>query len=481
MHPGMAEGRWIMANGFADERHDRNADLVNGDITASRNTFSALVDDWAVPRPRPIAPCRRVGGSAGRLANDWEQPFGSLLHAAPNPDEAALEFQGDSGTTDVLVGTATEDVTDPKDEASANPERESMSDSRGEWRGSRSDQAGGIVRALPSLIPTQVSRDPEVRVTLVEPTVANPGDGPRANRAEVAADASPSEVRRISRRADGEEEESTSGSRPKTRPRRSRVEALVLAAVFLLGGLSVALLNRVLPNDATAAAIVELTETLKADRAAYAKQLEEIRALVLSKPAEEPKATEVKLAEGALDPLRRDLSDVKDGLASLTRSTSAASGLDAKLVALSNRVDRVAAEVQKVPDAIIKHEAKRFPYGDASGSTSGTSMSPAAATLLYERGVSLFNQVNFLDADACFHACRLLDPEDARFWYYGALTRGFVGGNWAGDATKLAAQGVERERARPDKAATIDEALASLSPTGGGTWLASFRKGTKPR
>ena len=107
---------------------------------------------------------------------------------------------------------------------------------------------------------------------------------------------------------------------------------------------------------------------------------------------------------------------------------------------------------------------------------------PASVTVIdttkptIEKGVRLLAQGHYASARATFEKLRLVEPSDARVWYFGALAVGLVSGDWDDQATDLAEKGLARERAGTPSSAEIDATLARLAPITGESWLNSFRR-----
>lgn len=96
-----------------------------------------------------------------------------------------------------------------------------------------------------------------------------------------------------------------------------------------------------------------------------------------------------------------------------------------------------------------------------------------------KRAVSLFKKGKFKDALAAFDKLELARPDDARVWYYAALSRGFATNEWTDDTEKLVEKGVDREQAGTPAPAEIDRAFRDLTIATGKEWLASYRARVK--
>ncbi len=94
---------------------------------------------------------------------------------------------------------------------------------------------------------------------------------------------------------------------------------------------------------------------------------------------------------------------------------------------------------------------------------------------LLRAGVELFQQKNYDQASEIFASLSKTHPEDARVWYYAALSRGLATRDWKGETERLVIQGVDREKAGKPNKVQIDAAFADLSPETGKDWLAFYR------
>lgn len=97
----------------------------------------------------------------------------------------------------------------------------------------------------------------------------------------------------------------------------------------------------------------------------------------------------------------------------------------------------------------------------------------------WKRAISLFKTAKFKDALEAFNRLELSRPEDARVWYYAALSRGFATNQWTDGTEALAQKGVEREQAGTPAATEIDQAFRSLTTATGKEWLAAYRARAK--
>jgi hypothetical protein len=95
---------------------------------------------------------------------------------------------------------------------------------------------------------------------------------------------------------------------------------------------------------------------------------------------------------------------------------------------------------------------------------------------LLQAGVDFFQKKDYAEASEIFAGLSNAQPDDARVWYYAALSRGLATRDWKGETERLVTQGVDREKAgKPDKS-RIDAAFADLTSETGKDWLAFYRR-----
>jgi TolA-binding protein len=95
---------------------------------------------------------------------------------------------------------------------------------------------------------------------------------------------------------------------------------------------------------------------------------------------------------------------------------------------------------------------------------------------LLQPGIELFQQMKYDQASEAFDSLTRTKPDDARVWYFAALSRGLATRDWKGQTEKLVTQGVEREKAGTPEKSQIDSAFADLTEETGKDWLAFYRR-----
>ena len=97
------------------------------------------------------------------------------------------------------------------------------------------------------------------------------------------------------------------------------------------------------------------------------------------------------------------------------------------------------------------------------------------------QGIELFQKGKYKDALSVFNKLELSTPDDARVWYFAALSLGLLTSEWGGGTAELVLRGIERERAGTPDSAAIDFAFKDLTVTTGKAWLEEYRKRGRER
>lgn len=91
-------------------------------------------------------------------------------------------------------------------------------------------------------------------------------------------------------------------------------------------------------------------------------------------------------------------------------------------------------------------------------------------------GIALFQHGDYAKANEFFNPLTKTRADDARVWYYAALSRGLATRDWKGETEDLVKEGVKREKAgQPDKS-EIDATFIGLTTATGKDWLGFYRK-----
>ena len=140
-----------------------------------------------------------------------------------------------------------------------------------------------------------------------------------------------------------------------------------------------------------------------------------------------------------------------------------------ELAALRARTEKLAASAA----APVVHDSDRAVTLAAAEEASST---PHDLATELQGGMKLLRRNRFKEALGVFNRLELTNPDDARVWYYAALSLGFATNQWTGGTLQLVEKGIERERAGTPSVNTIDAAFSDLPPTLGRDWLAEYRR-----
>jgi hypothetical protein len=125
------------------------------------------------------------------------------------------------------------------------------------------------------------------------------------------------------------------------------------------------------------------------------------------------------------------------------------------------------------PPAAIAH-VLRIPLRSRDPGEARSEPRPAAG-LTFESGVELFHRGEYKEAYAIFRNLLQSQAEDARIWYYAALSYGLSSGDWGRATQMMAEQGAAREKENKPPKSQIDDALAGLSKETGRDWVDFYR------
>jgi hypothetical protein len=91
-------------------------------------------------------------------------------------------------------------------------------------------------------------------------------------------------------------------------------------------------------------------------------------------------------------------------------------------------------------------------------------------------GAALFRAGKYAAAREVFLTLIQSDPNDARLWYFAALSNGLTSGDWAGDSEGLVRRGLACEQKGMPKRPDIDAQFSTLTREQGKDWLEEWRK-----
>jgi TolA-binding protein len=182
-----------------------------------------------------------------------------------------------------------------------------------------------------------------------------------------------------------------------------------------------------------------------------------------------------------------DLKPLEARIDALSRRVDAASApdlkpLEARIDALSGRVEEKIAGLEKSLAAekaeVDILRAKVQSYAEAKPRPDPLQTAPPASSPTdaeYAKAVDLYKKGQYDQARDAFVRLQQAAGNDARVWYFSALSNGLATGVWSGDTERFVQKGVEREQAGTPEVAKINAAFADLAPAAVKTWLDSWR------
>lgn len=204
-----------------------------------------------------------------------------------------------------------------------------------------------------------------------------------------------------------------------------------------------------------------------------------------------------RLDAAPIDELAAELKGVKAQVARLAdipgdsaRASRRLAELDGRVEALGREVGEARAQVRAAGnptqdrDKVAALEAQVRSLRDDLAKLREPASKPEPAVAAVAKPAppdlsparKLFRERQYAAASDAFRALTASHPDDARAWYYAALSRGFATGQWRGETEDLVNKGLDRERAGSTTAAEIDAAFADLPPGSGREWLGFYRQ-----
>jgi hypothetical protein len=274
---------------------------------------------------------------------------------------------------------------------------------------------------------------------------------------------------------------------------------LAVALAAGLGGSYV--FSRVIPPRPEAAAAREPTpaaetpsraaetsrslDALKTEVARLRKRLDD---LPTPEPPPELAALQVRVADlsTAADKLKgvpRSLSRLNDRVIDLADSVRGVRDDVSALQSSASRASRytvMTSEPGASPTTSARpRAAEARPRGEMAPSPKPEGSQSVEKALAHAE--ELFHQGKYSEAREAFSRLELDQPDDARVWYYGALSTGFATNHWTDDAARLADKGVACEKAGTPPAPEIDRAFEGLTTATGKDWLDYYRREAKDK
>jgi TolA-binding protein len=218
---------------------------------------------------------------------------------------------------------------------------------------------------------------------------------------------------------------------------------------------------------------------------AFDGKLDELRSRVdqLPKPVTPQELEPLKERLALLDDVSRKVDALSARVNSLPakidQDSHKITSLTADLEGVRNEVASLRNNVQSSSEKSSAKSGKPLDQGDklarSGASEAPREISPPESSML-QAGVEFFQKRNYDEASDFFANLIKTQPDDARVWYYAALSRGLATRDWKGETERLVSQGVNREKAGKPAKSQIDAAFTDLTTQTGKDWLAFYRR-----
>ncbi len=173
-----------------------------------------------------------------------------------------------------------------------------------------------------------------------------------------------------------------------------------------------------------------------------------------------------------LAPLRTRIDDLVKESQRLSSLPATFESVRQRVEALDKGLDALRTEIAAVPKQL---DASLIALKDAVVSRPAPEqVSPA--DIGRDLGAALFGQGKYPASREVFLALTQNYPNDARLWYFAALTNGVTSGDWTGETVSLVRRGLACEQKGSPKRSDIDAQFSTLTKETGKDWLAEWRK-----
>jgi len=178
-----------------------------------------------------------------------------------------------------------------------------------------------------------------------------------------------------------------------------------------------------------------------------------------------------------LAPLQTKVDDLAAASRKLAPLATSVHALGERVEALDKRLDAIHADVSGLPKHV---DASLAPLkAEAASRATREKVNPTDGAR--ELGAALFREGKYAAARDVFLNLVQNDSDDARLWYFAALSNGLTTTEWTGDTERLVRRGVEREKAGTPARAEIEAQFSALKREQGKDWLKDWRNRALPR
>jgi hypothetical protein len=150
--------------------------------------------------------------------------------------------------------------------------------------------------------------------------------------------------------------------------------------------------------------------------------------------------------------------------------------LPAQLVASEKKVTELGGKLEELRKEVSVAHSRGPADRSRDGSPVSSGERESAIDTALEPGVSEFRRARYREAYDVFQKLEQSHPDDARVWYYAALSYGLSSNDWGNTTQSLIEQGVTREKSGQPQKSVIDSAFAGLTKETGKDWLDFYRQ-----
>jgi len=232
-------------------------------------------------------------------------------------------------------------------------------------------------------------------------------------------------------------------------------------------------------DAATTKALARLDDRLNSLSDQY-KQLQS-RIESIPKPAPPPDLAPMEQKVARVDGLSQQVEAIAKALEPLPEKLAQDERKIADLSASLGELRKESRTSGARPEASRNREGSRSAASgpatvETAGSPSPGSEKGGLVDSALERGASHFREGRYQEAYKVFRNLLQSHADDARIWYYAALSYGLATGEWRGQTEQWVQQGVALEKAGKPQKSEIDSAFAGLTKDSGKDWLDFYRR-----
>jgi peptidoglycan hydrolase CwlO-like protein len=150
--------------------------------------------------------------------------------------------------------------------------------------------------------------------------------------------------------------------------------------------------------------------------------------------------------------------------------------LPAQLVQSEKKVTELEAKLDELRKEVSVAHSRAPADRSRDGSPASSEKGESSVDTALEPGVSQFRSARYREAYDVFQKLEQSHPDDARVWYYAALSYGLSSNDWGQTTRSMVEQGVTQEKSGHPQKSVIDSAFAGLTKETGKEWLDFYRR-----